>query len=988
MEENKEKKKPGRKKKLSSQPTNSSSKEIIKNNNNEIKKVKTENIEKKNVEEKKIEEVNKEPIRVKETILVTQSSMEENKEKKEDKKKSGIFSWFKKKPENEETTQDSSLSSPSGESLISNFEESSIENDVMKTLKKKSFSEKLPWNKNKKKKKKNDPIKLLNDKIDKCTRFNPSIKDGLTSKQVHQRMDEGLINKSLNKYTRSYWEIIKSNVFTFFNILLTTIGVALMIFNRYSDCFFLFIMLANLIIGIVQEIRSKKMIEKLRLVTAPTARVIRDGKEITIPTDQLVIDDIVLLSNGEQISADSIVLDGTIEVNESLLTGESLSIKKEKNSIVYAGSYVISGSCYVLVDKVAESNWAISIQSKAKKFSKNKSELLKALNSIIRVISLIILPIAACIFTVNWLNAPSSALTSLYDRGAFAISKTAGPIVGMVPSGMYLLTSIALAVGVIRLAKRKTLVQDLYCFEMLARTNVLCLDKTGTLTDGTMEINEIIYLHKDTDLNGIMGSYLNSFIETNQTSIALSQYFTLNNKFIPSKIIPFSSIRKYSAVSFKDNGTYILGAPEFIYKIKDKNLINAIETRQKQGYRVVLLAHSNEYLEEGDDSSLPINIEPVALFVLIDHIRNEAPDTIAWFQNNGVEIKIISGDNPYTASEIALKCGVKDATKCISLAGLSTDEILSIVNKYTVFGRVSPEQKAVLIKALKNSGKTVAMTGDGVNDILAMKQADCSIAMASGAEAPKNIAQLVLLDSNFSSMPSVVLEGRRVINNIQRSSALFLMKTIFTGVLVTFFIILGFSTVANSSLNVTYPFSSGNLMLMEFVGIGVPSFFLALQPNKEQIKGHFIRNTFSKAIPGAICLLFSVGAIFILAACNVFNEASDITFTDSSVITMCVLVMTSISISVLYCLSKPLNGYRSLLITGDVLLAIFMVFVCPLINIPILGTASDGSLLTFFTLNKTQMLITLIFIFAAPIFTSIVFYLSSPDTYSPKELKK
>lgn len=987
MAENNEKKKPGRKKKDSPSTPKTikeTSKPIDVKDEKKEKIVKEEKIEDK---KEKVEE--KEPIKVKETLLI--ANEDANKEdKKLEKKKGGIFSWFKKKDDDslDDNKSIPSVSTPSGESLISEFDDSSIDSAVLKTLKKKSFSEKLPWNKNKKKKQKKDPIKVLSDKIDKCTRFNPSIENGLTTKQVHQRMDEGLVNKSLNKYTRSYWEIIKSNVFTFFNVLLTAIGVALMIFNRFSDCFFLFIMLANLVIGIVQEIRSKKMIEKLRLVTAPTARVVRDGKEVTIPTDQLVIDDIVILSNGDQISADSIVLDGTIEVNESLLTGESLSIKKEKNSTVYAGSYVVSGSCYVIVDKVAESNWAIGIQSKAKKFSKNKSELLRALNSIIKVISIIILPIAACIFTVNWMNAPADVIAgSLYDRGAFAISKTAGPVVGMVPSGMYLLTSIALAVGVIRLAKRKTLVQDLYCFEMLARTNVLCLDKTGTLTDGTMEINEIIYLHKNTDLNSIMGSYLNSFTETNQTSIALSQFFNLNSKYIPTTTIPFSSIRKYSAVSFKDNGTYILGAPEFIYKIKDKNLINAIESRQKQGYRVVLLAHSNEMLEKGDET-LPTTIEPVALFILIDHIREEAPDTISWFQNNGVEIKIISGDNPYTASEIAQKCGVKDATKCISLAGLSTDEILSIVNKYTVFGRVSPEQKALLIKALKISGKTVAMTGDGVNDILAMKQADCSIAMASGAEAPKNVAQLVLLDSNFSSMPSVVLEGRRVINNIQRSSALFLMKTIFTGVLVTFFIILGFSTMSNEALNITYPFSSGNLMLMEFVGIGVPSFFLALQPNKEQIKGHFIRNTFSKAIPGAICLLASVGTLFILAACGVFNESTPISFTNDSVITMCILVMTAISISVLYCLSKPLNAYRSLLIFGDIILAIFMVFVCPLLNVPILGTSSAGELLSFFTLNKTQKLITLIFIFAAPLFTGVVFYLSNPETYSPKELKK
>uniref|UniRef100_A0A8C5IEH9 P-type Ca(2+) transporter n=1 Tax=Junco hyemalis TaxID=40217 RepID=A0A8C5IEH9_JUNHY len=704
------------------------------------------------------------------------------------------------------------------------------------------------WFKRKKKKRINESI--INDKINKATRYNPDFAIGLSQSQVDERTKSGLTNKVKTTYAKTYWEIIKDNIFTFFNILLIIVAICLCVIGEWKNCTFLVIMIANIAIGIFQEIRSKKTIEKLRLVTTPTASVIRDGKELKVPTDNIVLDDIISLSIGNQISADSIIVDGSIEVNESLLTGESLPVKKHTGDTVYAGSFVTSGSGTAKVIKVAEANWAISLQSQAKKFQKPRSELLRSLNKIIKVISFLIVPVATCLIVIGIINSGSTDPWEMFKAG---ILNAAGPIIGSVPAGMFLLTSVALAVGVVNMSKKHTLVQDLYCFEMLARTNTLCLDKTGTLTDGTMEVSEVIVIDKKIDLDTVMGSYLATFRESNQTSLALAERYALNGKLAVVGKIPFSSSRKYSAVSFKGMGTFVLGAPEFVYKADNKNLVNIISERQRSGYRVLMLAHSEDYI----DATGEINGEvvPVALFVLLDHVRDEAPDTIKWFVNNGVNIKIISGDNPLTASEIAGMCGVPNYNKAVSLEGLSLKETAEIADKYTVFGRVSPEQKSILVKSLKQSGKTVAMTGDGVNDILAMKQSDCSIAMASGADAAKNVAHLVLLNSNFASMPAVVLEGRRVINNIQRSSALYLMKTIFTFVLAIVFIVLGFSTMGRQR-------------------IGVPSVLLALQPDKSQIKGHFIKNTFSKAIPGAISLLIVVALTFILGQVGFFNDSS------------------------------------------------------------------------------------------------------------------
>jgi len=538
------------------------------------------------------------------------------------------------------------------------------------------------------------------------------------------------------------------------------------------------------------------------------------------------------------------------------------------------------------------------------------------------------------------------------------MSYTAGSMIGMVPAGMYLLTSVALAAGVMSLAKKNTLVQDLYSIEMLARINILCLDKTGTLTDGTMKVDEVLLINKDYDLEKVMGSYLNSFHENNQTSIALSQRYPLKKDYIPRGTIPFSSSRKFSAVSFDELGTFILGAPEYIYKTKDRTITRYIAEKEAKGLRVVMLCHSDNYIKNNEIDG---KIYPVAIFTLEDHIRPQAKETIKWFMENSVKIKIISGDNPLTAAEIAAKCGVPNAEKCVSLEGLSAKEVADIVDDYTVFGRVSPEQKAAIIKKLKDEKNTVGMTGDGVNDILAMKNADCSVAMANGASAARNVAHLVLLDSNFASMPAAVKEGRRVINNIQRSSSLFLMKTIFT-IVFTLIVVLSY---ANHGNGIPYPFTTNNIMIMEIFGIGVPSFFLALQQNDQLIKGHFLKNTFSRAIPGAICMILAISINYIMKYSGNFLDFTGNTTNDTIAFTsFCALTMTIISLAMVYSCCSPFNNYRVILYSAiwiGVLIFVFALPSVPAISSKASNLSMELSGVDYHYLTKTMWLMLVIY---------------------------
>ena len=724
-------------------------------------------------------------------------------------------------------------------------------------------------------------------KSKKITRFNPKPENGLTSEQVNQRIQENLLNVSNIKTNKTIGSIFFKNIFTFFNLICFVVAASLIFVGAYTDLTFLIIVLLNTTIGIIQEIKAKKTMDKLSLTNSNFTKVIRDGEEQEIYKTEVVLDDLLSLKPGMQIACDSIVVDGQIEVNESLLTGESQPIKKNKGDSLLGGSFISSGTCKAKVNKIGNENYIAQLSEKAKSFKQSKSELLTSLRNLIKIITVFMIPVAIIMLRNNYksfISDPTSTGTVEY----FVITKTAGCIVAMIPAGMFLLTSVALAVSVIRLAKKRTLVQELYCIEMLARTNVLCLDKTGTLTNGSMSVNDVVLLGKKTiqEVDKVVASMVAAFHDANHTALALKSYF--GKPCYPSeKSIPFSSERKFMGCKFKQIGAYKLGAYEYVMDKPTADIKNKAETYALNGYRVLLLA-------ECDATFSGENCKPVAFILLQDNIRKDAPRTIEWFKQNDVDIKIISGDNPITVSEVARRCGVKNHEKYISLQGLSNNEVMEAANKYSIFGRVSPEQKAILVKTLKSQGKTVAMTGDGVNDILALKEADCSIAIAAGSDAARSVSQLVLLDSNFSSMPSVVAEGRRVVNNIQKSSSLFLMKTIFA-ICMSIFVL---------CMRKPYPFSPIQFILLEIFVIGVPSFFLALQPNTNRIKGHFLTNVAKNTLPAGICLVASVIAMYVY---QMF-----VPITIDVLVTMASLAVIITGFIALFNMSRPWNLFKSI----------------------------------------------------------------------------
>ncbi|MCF0117681.1 MAG: HAD-IC family P-type ATPase, partial [Bacilli bacterium] len=566
-------------------------------------------------------------------------------------------------------------------------------------------------------------------------RFEPNIKKGLNDFQIKSRVHDRLVNKSNKSYTKSYWKIFTDNFLTFFNIVLYIIAAALISVGKLSSCLFVVIQFANIFIGVYQDIRAKKLIDRMKLVTEAKAEVVRNGNITTIKATDIVLDEIVVLENGKQITVDGVVVDGYIEVNESLITGESKAIKKNPGDAVFAGSFVTAGSAYIRADKIGVDTFAQQLQQKAKVIKKPTSELLNSLNTIFRWISFAIVPFAIFAIFGNYFAQEGTFdgfFTSLSNKALWknVIGSTAGSLVSMIPAGMFLLTSTTLTVGLIRLSKKRAFVQELYSIESLARVDVLCLDKTGTITDGTMEVSNVFPMKDVTseDVEMIMGSYLKAVGDNNMTSLALKKRFTFNDKLKAKTVIPFSSDRKCSAVYFKDQGTYALGAPDYIYKGKDKKIKDTLNMYINSGHRVLMLAHSDLPIAK---QVIPSTLEPVAIIVLVDHIRDDAIDTIRWFQENDVQIRIISGDNPASVSAIANSVGIKNADKFISLEGMSIAQVESIAVDYTVFGRVSPEQKAAIIRILRRTGHTPAMVGDGVNDILALKEADCSVAMAA-----------------------------------------------------------------------------------------------------------------------------------------------------------------------------------------------------------------------------------------------------------------
>lgn len=693
----------------------------------------------------------------------------------------------------------------------------------------------------------------------------PSV--GLAAEQVTERRSDGLVNKVERTVGKSYAAIFLGNIFTFFNMLGLFIMVLMFALGSFDNLFFSVVILANTFIGIIQEIKAKKSIEKLSIMSAPTANVVRSGVESEIAVSDLVLDDIVRLEAGKQIAADSVVLEGEIEVNEALLTGESVPVKKRTGDALLSGSFVVSGSCRARVDHIGSDNYVEKLSAKAKKYQKPNSQLMRSINAIIKVLAIIIFPLGIGTYFVSYADL---------GNVAEALTKAAGSMIGMIPSGMVLLTSVALAVSVIKLARNNALVQDLYCIEMLARVNVLCLDKTGTITDGTMSVEDVEMLADVKNFGVLMANCLAATGDANQSALAMAQRFGKESTFSVKAVIPFSSARKYSAASFDGVGTIAVGAPGFVCKPTDATAVK-IEKYAARGKRVMLAAVSDGYIT---DDKLP-EMKEAAIIVVEDTVREDAVEIINWFKQNDVAVRVISGDNPLTVSVIAGKVGIENAEKYVSLEGMSDAEVIAAAGEYTVFGRVNPDQKALLIKTIKANGNTVAMTGDGVNDILAMKEADCAVAIAAGSEAARSVAHLVLMDSKFSSMPKVVREGRQVVNNIQNSSSLFLMKTTMTV----------FTTILMLILGQMYPFEPKNLYIIEFVVIGIPSFVLALRPNSARITGRFISNTLLKTIPSGLSLSLSVLIVYIYSTVNGIPTAGE-TDVIALFVTMAAMAMT------------------------------------------------------------------------------------------------
>ena len=773
-------------------------------------------------------------------------------------------------------------------------------------------------------------------------RFSPAPEEGLSEEQVERRFNEFLFNDVNKRYSKSYASIFIGNICTFFNLLCVLVAAAL-IFARADITQFLFVVIfsANLLIGIVQEILAKKQIDKLAVLLSSTVKVVRGGKESEIPVKEIVLDDIVCLEAGQQVPADCVLLDGNIEVNESLLTGESDSVKKREGETLYAGSFVVSGMCRVRADKVGAATYLNKLTSKAKKYKRPSSEIMNSIRLFIRAIALLIVIVAGLMTWTNWKNLGAEEI-DLFDRISGTIQYTSAIVVGMIPSGLLLLTSLAMAVGVRRLGKKQTLVQDLYSLEMLARVNVLCLDKTGTITDGRMTVSDCMILETETEytVDEVMGSMLSALDDNNQTSIALLDRFGATPVLQPTALLPFSSKRKLSAVTFGQDGTYVMGAPEFVLRPMPARIERIVKQYAQSGLRVLALAHAEGSIE---GEAIPAGARAVALITLADNLRPEATETLKWFRDNDVDIRIISGDNPVTVSEVARRAGVPGAGKYISLDGLTDIEVENVAHEYTVFGRVTPEQKAVLVRTLKREGNTVAMTGDGVNDILALKEADCAISVASGSEAARNVSHIVLMNNNFMNLPSVVNEGRRVINNIKNSASLYIMKTLFTA----------FLAILCVFMQVPYFFTTNNLILFEMFVAAIPSFVIALQPNNNRVKGNFMMYVLSRSVPGAVTLLLCVLAVHLgnvymtgetfvpvldEAGNPVYDSAGQIVGTMQPCVgfgsvfkPMLVLSVTFGGIVMLYRILQPLNLLRSLVYFGS--LAICIVIMC----VPVLG---------------------------------------------------
>lgn len=750
--------------------------------------------------------------------------------------------------------------------------------------------------------------------------------NGLTAAEVNARIEAGKINIADDSSDRTTGKIIRDNLLTYFNLIFLVITVLLCIAGAFRDLTFLPIIIGNILIGIVQELRAKKTLDKMKILNAGHAVVIRDGKREKVTAEELVIDDLIWLSSGDAICADSVVVSGEITVNESMLTGEADGIVKKENEELLSGSFVVSGEGYARLTRVGNDSYISKLTNEAKALKKGEeSEMIRSINMFVKVIGIIIIPMSVILFVQAFVFRNASFRTS--------ITSMVASIIGLIPEGLYLLTTLALAVSMMKLAKDKVLLHDMKSIESLARVDVLCVDKTGTITKPEMTVTEIVSC--DDSMNEVFTDYVMSSIDNNATAVALKKYLNDNNvmngKRTASKVYPFNSTVKYGAMAF-DGDFYVLGAPEFIIKTGFNNLKDEISQYTTKGYRVIVLAKAESLTRDG---VIDGEILPLGFVVLANEIRDNAVETFTYFKEQGVAIKVISGDNPATVSEVARQAGIENAEKYVDASTLTDNLMISeAIAKYTVFGRVTPKQKQQFVKALKMQGHTVAMTGDGVNDILALKDADCSVAMASGSEATAQAAQIVLLDSDFSRMPEIVLEGRRVVNNVQRSASLFLVKNIFSLLLTIF------STV----LMISYPLMPSQVSLISMFTIGIPGFLLALEPNKSRIKGHFLGNVLLKALPAGLTDFFAVSALVICG--HVFNIPS------TDIATASTLLIAVVGFMIMIKISHPFNKFKY----GILALNIFGLIFC--------GLFLD-SLFAMSDMSNICILLTIVFGFAA-----------------------
>lgn len=800
---------------------------------------------------------------------------------------------------------------------------------------------------------------------------------GLTNEQVQERIAEGKVNVNENPNTRTYKQIILENTLTFFNFLNIALLVLVLFVRSYKNSMFMGIILINTVIGIIQEIRAKKTIDKLAILTESKTVVLREGKKWSISTEKLVLDDLIFLKTGDQVPADVKVLEGTVEVNESLLTGESDNLSKSQGDELFSGSFVTSGEACCQVIHVGKDNYASQITSEAKEFKRHNSELRNSLNAILKVISIIIVPLGAMLFYKQYMIVGDTLKDSVVNMVA--------AVLGMIPEGLVLLTSVALTLGSMVLATKKTLVQELYCIETLARVDTLCLDKTGTITEGTMKVEDVqlydtaqttVVQHtakfdpetgepvqnvsalkpevtvsaekengqiqetvnsetvsqeerqKLQEIDHIMGNMMSVLHDQNATADALRKRFPSRNDLKLIHAIPFSSDRKYSGAVFEGRGTYLMGAAQFLFPEGNEELLEHCSGYAQEGYRILVLAHSEQ---ETKGTERPIGLEPLGLFLITDVIREEAPDTLAFFDSQGVDLKVISGDDPVTVSAIAKKAGLKNANHYIDATTIKTsEEMQRAVAECSVFGRVTPQQKKQMVQALQSQKHTVAMTGDGVNDVLALKEADCSIAMAAGSDAAKNIANVVLLDSNFGAMPHIVNQGRRVVNNIRSAASMFLIKTIFSVLLSLITIFFGDA----------YPFEPIQMSLISACAVGIPTFLLTQENNYNKIDHTFLRHVFMNAFPAAVTI---TGCVFtIMLICQ------DVYHSNVMLNTACVLVTGWNYMSALRTVYSPLNTYRKVIIYG--MQFAFFISAVVLQDLLTLGSLEFGMIILVFVL--------------------------------------